>query len=165
MYIVNCMSANRKFQFIVESPIGNLGIGISHGQVCGVEFLHGRSAPFESDDPFAAEVQRQLQRYFQNGCAAFTFPLDLVGTDFQKRVWEVLAEIKSGNVRTYGDIARELNSSPRAVGNACRSNPIPLIIPCHRVVAATGIGGFAGATSGRRLEIKRWLLAHEGVIR
>lgn len=165
MYINNCMSGNRRFQFVIESPIGNLGVGISRGQVHALEFLHGRSAPFASDDPFAAEVERQLQGYFQSGFVGFSLPLDLVGTDFQKRVWRVLVEIKSGSVRTYGEVAHELNTSPRAVGNACRANPVPLIIPCHRVVAASGLGGFAGATSGRRLDIKRWLLEHEGVAR
>jgi methylated-DNA-[protein]-cysteine S-methyltransferase len=163
MYISKRMSSNRKFQFIAASPIGNLGVGISHGQVHRVEFLDDRSLPFDSDDPFAVEVRRQLQSYFQGGPTDFSLPLDLVGTDFQRRVWRLLARITPGTVRTYGEIARELNSSPRAVGNACRSNPVPLIVPCHRVVAAAGIGGFAGATAGRHLEIKRWLLAHEGV--
>ncbi len=165
MYISDYMSGTRKFQFITDSPIGSLGVSISNNQVHGVEFLYEHRLPVEPSDPFACEVQRQLQRYFQGRSSGFSLPLDMVGTDFQQRVWRALVRIKPGSVRTYGEIAHELNSSPRAVGNACRSNPVPLIIPCHRVVAAAGIGGFAGATAGRRLEIKRWLLAHEGVSR
>ncbi len=163
MYISDCMPSTRKFQFITDSPIGSLGVSISHNQVLGVEFLYEHILQVTPHDPFVREVQSQLQRYFQADFGGFSLPLDLVGSDFQQRVWRALARIKPGSVRTYGEIAHELNSSPRAVGNACRSNPVPLIIPCHRVVAASGIGGFAGATAGRRLEIKRWLLAHEGV--
>ncbi|MCP3670591.1 MAG: methylated-DNA--[protein]-cysteine S-methyltransferase [Gammaproteobacteria bacterium] len=134
-----------------------------HGRVQGVEFLDRRSKPFASDDPAALEAQRQLQRYFRDNAVGFSLPLQLLGTDFQKRVWHALTRISRGRVRTYGEIASELNTSPRAVGNACRANPVPLLVPCHRVISASGIGGFAGATRGRHLEIKRWLLQHEGV--
>lgn len=87
--------------------------------------------------------------------------IDLAGTSFQRSVWALIAALPSGSPRTYGALAGELASSPRAVGNACRANPIPLRIPCHRVIAADGLGGFAGDRSGRLLEIKRWLLEHE----
>ncbi len=163
MYIRGRMSSSRKFQFVLDSPVGPLGVNTSNGRVYEMEYLDRRSRSFDSEDLFAVEVRRQLQRYFQNSSADFKLPLDLVGTDFQKRVWKALVRIKRGSVRTYGDIAHELNTSPRAVGNACRANPVPLIIPCHRVVSASGIGGFSGKTSGRRIDIKRWLLAHEGV--
>lgn len=157
------MSSSKKFQFIVDSPVGPLGVSTSYGHVHGVEFLDRRSKPFDSEDPLDIEAKRQLQSYFQDGSDDFELPLDLTGTDFQKRVWRALARIKKGSVRTYGDIASELKTSPRAVGNACRSNPVPVIIPCHRVVSAKGIGGFSGTTNGWRLDIKLWLLAHEGV--
>lgn len=163
MYIRTGMSSRGKFRFVSESPIGPIGVCISRECVQGVEFLDRRSKPFGSTDPLAMEAQRQLQLYFINGSVDFSLPLEIIGTDFQKRVWQALTRIGTGSVRTYGDIASELNTSPRAVGNACRSNPVPLIIPCHRVVSANGIGGFAGATRGRRLQIKRWLLQHEGV--
>lgn len=157
------MSRNGTFQFVVPSPIGPLGIRTSHDLVSGVEFLDRRTKPFASNDPFALEIARQLHDYFCGAGSGFSLPLDLVGTDFQRRVWRVLAGIKPGTTRTYGDIATELNTSPRAVGNSCRSNPIPIIIPCHRVISASGIGGFSGTSGGWRLEIKRWLLQHEGV--
>jgi methylated-DNA-[protein]-cysteine S-methyltransferase len=86
------------------------------------------------------------------------------GSAFQRRVWQVISAIPAGRTRTYGEIAAELGSAPRAVGGACRANPYPLLVPCHRVVGASGLGGFAGDRSGRLLAVKRWLLAHEGAL-
>lgn len=157
------MSIVGKFEFVVDSPIGPLGIRASRKRVNRVEFLDRRFKPYSSDDAFTLEVTRQLEDYFCKSSIEFSIPINLHGTDFQKQVWQLLIMIKPGEVRTYGDIAQELNTSPRAVGNACRSNPTPLIVPCHRVVSADGIGGFAGTTQGRRVEVKRWLLKHEGV--
>ncbi|MGD8812578.1 MAG: methylated-DNA--[protein]-cysteine S-methyltransferase, partial [Thioalkalispiraceae bacterium] len=84
------------------------------------------------------------------------------GTSFQQKVWKTMLNIPPGKVMSYGEIAKKLNSSPRAVGNACRANPLPLLVPCHRVVSQAGLGGYGGETSGKRLAIKRWLLSHEG---
>ena len=86
-------------------------------------------------------------------------------SDFQQRVWHAICAIPLGEVRSYGFIARHIKSAPRAVGQACGANWLPLLIPCHRVVGATGIGGFGGAGQGKSEfhgRIKRWLLAHEG---
>jgi methylated-DNA-[protein]-cysteine S-methyltransferase len=157
------MSIAAKYQFVVDSPIGPLGVRMSRKRVNRVEFLDRRSKPFSSKDPFAVEVTEQIDRYFLDSPFEFSIPINLNGTDFQKQVWQLLLMIKPGEVRTYGDIAQELNTSPRAVGSACRSNPTPLIVPCHRVVSADGIGGFAGTTLGRKIDVKRWLLKHEGV--
>jgi len=85
----------------------------------------------------------------------------LQGTDFQRRVWRALSKIPYAEVKTYGQLAKELQTSARAIGNACRQNPLPIIIPCHRIVASHGIGGFAGKTTGSHIDAKRWLLAHE----
>ena len=85
-------------------------------------------------------------------------------TDFQRSVLTQLQKIPYGETRTYGDIAKILETSPRAVGNACRKNPVPIVIPCHRVVAAKGIGGYVGAVSGDKLDIKSWLLKLEHAI-
>ncbi len=115
----------------------------------------------ESD--IARCVKEQLQRYFSDPAWIFDVPLSLQGTDFQRRVWERLQGIPSGSLMTYGQLAQALNTSPRAVGNACRDNPCPIAVPCHRVVAAGGIGGYAGHTGGRPLSVKRWLLEHEGI--
>jgi methylated-DNA-[protein]-cysteine S-methyltransferase len=86
----------------------------------------------------------------------------MAGTPFQRRVWHALRRIPSGCTRSYGELARELGSSARAVGGACRRNPIPIVVPCHRVIAAGGgAGGFMGQRSGDALAIKTWLLDHE----
>lgn len=106
-------------------------------------------------------VTDQLKDYFCNPRTAFTFPLKPHGTVFQKRVWHELQNIDRGHPKTYGQLARRLNSGARAVGNACRRNPIPIVIPCHRVVSVVGIGGFAGVQQGPQLTLKKWLLDHE----
>ena len=102
-----------------------------------------------------------LQRWLAGGPWPRAFPVAPQGTPFQQRVWRALMEIAPGERLTYGELARRLQTGPRAVGGACRANPIPLLIPCHRVVAAKGDGGFAGHRDGPWLAIKRWLLEHE----
>lgn len=106
-------------------------------------------------------ISDELQAYFADPEHPIDCPVATAGTAFQRRVWERIAAIPSGATTTYGAIAAELGSSARAVGNACRANPVPLCVPCHRVVAAKGLGGFAGDRDGRLVRIKHWLLAHE----
>lgn len=124
---------------------------------------HTTNSKFASSSQNSNNVLEQLNNYFSSAISLKTIPVALKGTKFQKSVWEELRKIPLGETRTYGEIAKKLNSSPRAVGNACRKNPIPLIVPCHRVIAATGIGGFSGEVEGKQISIKRWLLNHEGV--
>jgi methylated-DNA-[protein]-cysteine S-methyltransferase len=119
--------------------------------------------------PAAAHLDRAeaaLRAYFADPAADLSGieRANGVGTAFQRRVWRALSIIPPGQVRTYGELARSLASSPRAVGNAARANPWPLVVPCHRLVASQGLGGYGGATQGRGLAIKRWLLAHEGYL-
>ena len=95
--------------------------------------------------------------------AAFSLPLRPSGTTFQRRVWAQIAQIPCHQTQTYGELAKALHNAPRAVGQACGANPFPLVVPCHRVVAANGgLGGFARQRGGFLLDVKRWLLAHEG---
>ncbi len=108
-----------------------------------------------------AWLAEELAAYFRDGRHRFSLPLQLTGTAFQQRVWSLLRAIPPGRTRTYGEIAAELGSGARAVGNACRANPCPIVVPCHRVVGRADLGGFAGDTDGRLLRMKRWLLAHE----
>jgi len=103
-----------------------------------------------------------LDKYFDSGLIDTEISLCPKGTLFQQEVWRALKTIPPGSVKTYGDVAKELHTSSRAVGQACRRNNIPLFIPCHRVVAAKGLGGFMGGY--RHVERKRWLLQHEGVL-
>jgi len=150
--------------FYLDTPFSGLRIECSDEQLLGIDFTRrgGKVERLESN-PLAARIAVQIARYCESPAAGFDLPLAPLGTDFQQRVWRAMLAIPPGEVRSYGDIARQLGSSARAVGNACRANPIPLVIPCHRVVAASGIGGFAGQTAGARLAIKRRLLQHEGV--
>ncbi len=104
-----------------------------------------------------------IRDYFTRPTRLERVPLALEGSAFQLRVWEALRAIPPGETRTYGELAVLLGSGARAVGNACRRNPCPIVVPCHRVLARNGIGGYAGARGGELLAIKRWLLRHEGV--
>lgn len=150
---------------IVSTPIGWLSIAEHEGKLADISFMDRKSGTRQQVSRLEEKTGIQLAGYFQKKTRCFNLPLGLQGTDFQLRVWRALSDIPFGEVRTYGQLARQLRSSPRAVGNACRANPLPIVIPCHRVVSAQGIGGYAGKISGSVLERKRWLLNHEGVIK
>ena len=109
--------------------------------------------------PTITDSSRQVMEYLEGERKRFSLPLDLKGTDFQNQVWKALTEIPYGETSTYGRLAHKVDRplAPRAVGQACGANPIPLVIPCHRVL--TGGGGLGGFGSG--LDWKRWLLALE----
>ncbi|MBI3560131.1 MAG: methylated-DNA--[protein]-cysteine S-methyltransferase [Gammaproteobacteria bacterium] len=148
----------------VSSPLGILRITHRQGYIVALDIqtVSGQSS-VPASDPFAKRIVTALQHYFSNPRSPLRLPLVLDGTEFQQRVWSALQAIPVGQTRSYGELARQLGSSARAVGNACRRNPVAVIVPCHRVIAAHGLGGYAGKTSGRRLQIKRWLLQHEGI--
>lgn len=147
----------------IQTPLGPLGISWDGEALTGIDLEPERSADPDADAVVPQFIACALDAYFADGHRAMAVPVRLVGTQFQRRVWSALCAIQPGQTRTYGELARELGSAPRAVGQACRANPCPLAVPCHRVVAATGLGGFAGDRSGRKLAVKRWLLRHEGV--
>lgn len=116
----------------------------------------------EQESTFYHHINNELNNYLQNPHHVFNLPFYLQGTPFQQRVWEALRAIPCGETYSYMQLAQKLQTSPRAVGNACRANPIPIIIPCHRIVAKQGIGGYAGQSqSGKMIDIKKWLLLHE----
>ena len=142
-------------------PVLKLGVRADHRAVIAVDFLAGDAEEMRAASPLAREAQRQLRNYLRDPHHVFTLPLTPAGTAFQRRVWDAMQRIPAGTLACYGDLADRLDSSARAVGGACRANPIPVIIPCHRVVGRNGLGGFMGATAGRSLQIKQWLLAHE----
>lgn len=111
----------------------------------------------------AAEAVRQLRAYLADSGCTFSLPLRPSGTAFQRRVWEQISAIPSHQTRSYGELAKALHNAPRAVGQACGANPFALVVPCHRVIASGGaLGGFARQHGGFLLDVKRWLLAHEG---
>jgi methylated-DNA-[protein]-cysteine S-methyltransferase len=144
---------------IIQSPIGPLGLTWIDGALCGLD-LEPDSAIPERVVPTA--LLEELAAYFADPTHRFQLPIRLSGTPFRRRVWSALQAIPPGRTRTYGELGAELGTSARAVGGACRANPCPIVVPCHRVVGVNGIGGFAGDTSGHKLAVKRWLLRHEG---
>ncbi len=149
---------------LIDSPLGRIAI---YADAKGITAIDLRVKQTRVKTPVTTSVLQEckevLQQYFVSAQTNFDIPLHLIGTPFQRRVWWALQQIPVGEVRTYGAIARQLKSSARAVGNACRANPIPIIVPCHRVVAASGLGGYSGKTGGQEIETKSYLLRHEGV--
>ena len=158
------MSVPENFSAIIPLPLlpdaWMLGIRTTTQGLSGIAFLplQREVAPVT---PQAKRVVSQLEDYFADPEWTFDLPLDLQGSEFQLRVWRRLAEIPPGRPLSYGQLAADIGSGARAVGNACRRNPVPLVLPCHRVVAKSGPGGFAGSTEGGFMPIKQALLAHE----
>ncbi|MBC8024338.1 MAG: methylated-DNA--[protein]-cysteine S-methyltransferase [Burkholderiales bacterium] len=155
------------FQACVRTPFATLGITATDKHVTGIRFLAPSVrafAPPRNTIAFLACVQ--IQAYLDNPRYEFELPLKLDGTHHRLAVWEAMQRIPAGRTRTYGELANELRSSARAVGGACGANPIPIVVPCHRIIAAGGaLGGFMGAREeGFELGIKRWLLEHEGAL-
>ncbi len=153
------------FSAIVGAPFGAIGIRTDTGSVRELVYLPPHFGEKDATDALAQTAAEQVLRYLRDADFQFTLPLPDVGSAFQKRVWGAIASIPRGSVRTYGQVAKHIGSAPRAVGQACGANWFPLIIPCHRVTAAGGLGGFSNHDDehGFHLAVKRWLLAHEGV--
>ena len=149
------------YQAKLPVPFGVLGIRCDDCALLGIDFLPTNEMPQHATSAFAKIVCEQLLRYFENPDMQFTVPLNTSGTPHQQKVWQAMCSIPRGETRSYGELAAELKSGAQAVGQACGANPIPVIIPCHRVVGSSGLGGFMGHASGAPLDIKRWLLAHE----
>ena len=153
------------FSAIVAAPFGAIGIRTDAGSVRELVYLPPHLSEKDGADALATEAARQVERYLRDADFAFDLPLPEVGSAFQRRVWAAIAAIPRGSVRTYGQVASHIGSAPRAVGQACGANWFPLVVPCHRVTAAGGLGGFSNDDDehGFHLSVKRWLLAHEGV--
>ena len=152
----------------VASPLGLLTVLASDNGVHAIAYEGDRTEQAKTNLPRAVNhpiinaADEQLAMYFDGMLQVFDLPLDLRGTDFQKRVWKLLLEIPFGETRTYGDIARALGNTgaSQAVGAANGKNPVAIVVPCHRVIGASGhLTGYAGG-----MDKKRFLLTHEGVI-
>lgn len=144
----------------VESPVGLLALRAEADAITALDWVD-TPAP-AAKTPVLREAARQLTAYFDGALTRFELPLAPAGTDHQKAVWSAMLRIPFGGLRTYGELADELGSSARAVGTACGKNPIPVIVPCHRIVAT---GGRMGGYSGRGgLETKHALLVLEGAM-
>ena len=147
---------------VVDTPIGPVGLVASDTALRAVLFDGGRVRA-EGGSPVLEEAARQLDAYFAGDLVSFDLPLELHGTEFQRRCWLALASIPYGQTVSYGEQARRLGLGPdaaRAVGAANGRNPLPLVLPCHRVIGADGsLTGFGGG-----LHVKRYLLEHEGAL-
>jgi methylated-DNA-[protein]-cysteine S-methyltransferase len=158
---------------LINAPFGQVFISAHHGQLV-IELLPSAANTHEFPDhgevsldkpsahPLVSTACQQVMQYLQQASSTFNLPVHQQGTAFQQRVWQAIAVIPCGQTRTYAELAEQIGSGPRAVANACGANQLPLLIPCHRVVAKNGLGGFMqGKHNG--LQIKQWLLLHEGV--
>ncbi len=146
--------------FIIDAPFGAVGFNIQNNNLHGIVLLPFGQPACAFPGDCAELVAGQVKQYLADPNFKIEASYVTSGTPFQQRVWKEIAQIPVGEVRTYADLANTLGSGPRAVANACGANRFPLLIPCHRVVAKNGLGGFIQGKEGG-LKIKEWLLAHE----
>jgi methylated-DNA-[protein]-cysteine S-methyltransferase len=144
-----------RFVISLKSPVGRLTVVEVAGAIVAIEW--STEAELQPTS-LLCEARHQLIAYFEGRLRSFDLPLEPAGTPFERRVWAAMREIPYGETRRYGELAMEVGSAPRAIGRACGKNPIPIVIPCHRVLGSGGIGGYSG---GAGLPTKRVLLALE----
>ena len=157
------MSVDNAYDIVLDSPLGRLGARLQDERITRLDYLGNTAGLKPAATSLGRQLAAQLAQYFANPQHHFSLPFELHGTDFQRRVWRALTQIPPGKTLTYGELAGKLDSGARAVGNACRNNPVSIIVPCHRVVSVSGIGGYSGKTDGREINRKQWLLTHEGI--
>lgn len=154
------------FDALVPAPFGGIGVRLTLDKQALFELLYLPAGTPDKvgDTHLAQQAHQQFSQYLKNAQHRFDLPTVAQGTDFQNKVWQEINRIECGQVLSYKQVGKLIGcGSPRAVGGACGANPYPLIVPCHRVVAASGIGGFARHDDGFHIGVKRWLLQHEGV--
>jgi methylated-DNA-[protein]-cysteine S-methyltransferase len=152
------MNAKMLFVSIYTSPIGNIKIEHDEHFVYTAHFTDAIGT-LNDESPLYRVIKSELDAYFSNPNHVFKVPVKPAGSTFQQRVWNALINIPVGQTLTYGDLALKLNSSPRAIGQACKRNPITLLIPCHRIISRSGLGGYMGKANA--LHYKKYLLEHE----
>ncbi len=144
----------------VKSPLGDLTLFEDAGKIIALDWGRGLEAPRKSNNAVLNDAKNALADYFKTGQENFqALPLDPGGTQHQLAVWKAMQAIQSGQVKTYGEVAKSLKSSAQAVGNACGANPIPILIPCHRIIGQNSLGGYTGDGG---LDTKTFLLRLEG---
>ena len=149
------------YDVVIDFPKFKVGVKTRDDRVVEIRYLPYSSSLVDPKNALAERAAKQLEHYRENPDTTFDLPLLVEGSALQRGVWDAMCAIPRGRTRTYGDLARESGADARAIGQACGDNKLPIVIPCHRVVAADGIGGFAHSTGGYLLEAKRWLLMHE----
>lgn len=147
------------YHITIASDLGPLTLREHDGHIVAVDFCADQSP--EEPTALLGEAHKQIDSYLAGTRRSFDLPYRLAGTPFQHRVWNALVEIPFGTSVSYGDLARRIASGPRAVGGACGKNPLPLIVPCHRVLAANSrLGGYS---AGSGAKTKQTLLSLEGI--
>lgn len=153
----------KNYDAVILAPFGAVGICTQDDFLTGITLLPVTQAAKPSSDSFTQYVANQISQYFRDPQASLDVPFAVKGTPFQRRVWQAIAAIPCGQTLAYGELAEKVGSGPRAVANVCGANQVPLFIPCHRVVAKNGLGGFMQGTENG-LKIKKWLLDHESKV-
>jgi methylated-DNA-[protein]-cysteine S-methyltransferase len=149
------------YDVTIDFPRMKVAVATRDEKVVGIRYLPLASENILAKNSLAEKAARQLERYRDDPDTVFDLPLLIEGSPLQRGVWQAMCRIPRGRTRTYGELARELGADARAIGQCCGDNRLPIVIPCHRVVAADGIGGFSHTSEGYLIEVKRWLLAHE----
>ena len=154
------------YSSVLNSPVGRLGLQINAAETAliGLAFLPDDAQPKPPSTAVERLAAEELAAYFSNPQHVFRVPIEPTGSAHQQAVWQAMLAIPCGQVRTYGQIARQISSAPRAVGGACGRNPLVLFMPCHRIVAANQLGGFNRGTTPESSQIKAWLLRHEQAV-
>lgn len=146
---------------VINVPFGKITVSSSDYYLHNIDLFLPATAITNQISAITQKFIGELTDFFTKPHNTWSIPLIYQGSDFQQQVWQYLATIPIGDTRSYSEVATALNSSARAVGNACRANPFPIVVPCHRVVSKSGIGGFGGKIDGRAITVKKWLLEHE----
>lgn len=149
------------YHVVIDFPQFKVGVKTRDERVVEIKYLPVSEQSVPPKTPLAERAAKQLERYREDADTRFDLPLLIEGSALQRGVWDAMCAIPRGRTRTYGELARELGADARTIGQACGDNKLPIVIPCHRVVASDGIGGFGHSTGGYLLEAKRWLLMHE----
>ncbi len=154
------------FDIILKTPIGHLGVSCDGEKLKAIHYLEQSIVPLPraKQSTHVRKIAKELESFFHHPICLKKLAVTLSGTPFQNKVWKALRQIPLGETCTYGELAKKLNTSARAIGMACRTNPIALVVPCHRVVAASDVGGFCGQLKGSKIAIKQWLLHHEKAV-
>jgi len=154
------VAMSKDYDAIIAAPFGTVGIKTQDDFLVEVDLLPDLPSVKPASSAFASAIAQQLAQYFADPYSPLEIAYAVKGTHFQNRVWQAIAAIPVGQVQTYGELAEKVNSGARAVANVCGANQVPLFIPCHRVVAKNGLGGFMQGNA-KGLLIKQWLLDHE----
>ncbi len=158
-----------QYAAVIGFPAMHVGIRVGEGRLTAITYLPPSTPLRAPQDALSERAARQIERYRDDPDAPFDLPLADCGNPLQRAVWAQISAIPRGRTRTYGQLAAAIenaagpqsNANPRTVGQACGDNPYPIVVPCHRVVAADGLGGFSHHATGFLIEAKTWLLRHE----